>query len=435
MEHNELRPHQLLLGTKNRASGKLSDLDDRDLRYFRSCLKWVCVDQSNRWRATLSWAVFLLLVVVVPILSHVLYTCGECDQKHRRSYDAVVQVSLSSFATLSFLCLSSWFRKYGLARFLFLDKLSDVSDNVRSGYVVQFKRSIKIHCSFVIPIFAADASYKIWWFISGSSEITYFGNIYASNIIACTLMLSSWLYRTSIFFLVCILYRLISHLQLLRMDDYAQVFHKEMEVVSILKEHLGIRRTLRVISHRFRAFILSTLVLVTATQLAALLSTLRSTSDANIYKAGELALCSISLVSGLFICLRSSTKITHRAQSITALASKWHVCCTIESFDIADRETPHPNLVNQRGFDSHYDSEDEEEKDGENALDNTKMMPVYAHTTISFQKRQAFVTYLENNKAGITVYGFMLDRTWLQTIFCIQLTLLLWLLNKIVGFS
>lgn len=47
----------------------------------------------------------------------------------------------------------------------------------------------------------------------------------------------------------------------------------------------------------------------------------------------------------------------------------------------------------------------------------------------------AAVTYLENNKAGITVYGFMLDRTWIHTIFGIELALLLWLLNKTLGIS
>ena len=45
------------------------------------------------------------------------------------------------------------------------------------------------------------------------------------------------------------------------------------------------------------------------------------------------------------------------------------------------------------------------------------------------------VTYLENNRAGITVFGFMLDRTWLHTIFGIELGLLLWLLNKTIGIS
>jgi len=43
------------------------------------------------------------------------------------------------------------------------------------------------------------------------------------------------------------------------------------------------------------------------------------------------------------------------------------------------------------------------------------------------------VTYLENNRAGITVFGFMLDRSWLHSIFGIQLALSLWLLNKTIG--
>ncbi|CAM8991644.1 unnamed protein product [Rhodiola kirilowii] len=402
-----------------------------ELQYFRICLKWTCVDQSNAWRASLSWSVFFLLVIIVPILSHLLYSCSTCDEKHRRSYDAVVQISLSVFASVSFLCLSSWFRKYGLSRFLFLDRLYDVSGKVRGEYSAQFHRSTKILCAFVLPIFAVEAAYKIWWYITGATEITYFENIYLSDMIACTLMLCSWLYRTTIFFLVCILYRLICYLQILRMDDYAQVFQRETEVGSILKEHLRIRRTLRIISHRFRLFILLAIVLVTASQLAALLCTTSSTSDVNVYKAGELALCSISLVTGLFICLRSSTKITHKAQSMTCLAAKWHVCCTIDSFESAE-ETPRAQIVSSEP--QFWESEDEEEKDGEDALDNTKMVPNFSHT-ISFQKRQALVTYLENNNAGITVYGFMLDRTRLHTVFAIQLSLLLWLLNKTIGIS
>jgi len=43
------------------------------------------------------------------------------------------------------------------------------------------------------------------------------------------------------------------------------------------------------------------------------------------------------------------------------------------------------------------------------------------------------VNYFENNRAGITVYGFMLDRSTLHTIFGIQLSLVLWLLGKTIG--
>lgn len=148
---------------------------------------------------------------------------------------------------------------------------------------------MKLLCLFVLPCFAADTAYKIWWYISGANQIPYVGNIYLSHAIACILELCSWLYRTATFLLVCILFRLICHMQILKLEDFAQVFQKESEVVGVLKEHLRIRRNLKIISHRFRVFILSSLILVTASQLASLLITTRSSAKVTIYKAGELA--------------------------------------------------------------------------------------------------------------------------------------------------
>ncbi|KAA8515567.1 hypothetical protein F0562_018822 [Nyssa sinensis] len=172
--------------------------------------------------------------------------------------------------------------------------------------------------------------------------------------------------------------------------------------------------------------------LCSASQLASLLVTLESGATVNIFTSGELALCSITVVTGLFICLRSATKITHKAQSVTSLAAKWHICATINSFDDLDNETPTAQIVSSPVYpvNANWESDDEE-GDGDDELDNTKMVPILAHT-ISYQKRQALVTYFENNRAGITVYGFMLDRTWLHTIFVIQLSLTLWLLNKTI---
>ncbi|XP_057512944.1 uncharacterized protein LOC130795008 [Actinidia eriantha] len=412
--------------------------ESRELKSFKSFLTWVCVDQSNLWRSGLSGSIFFVLVIGVPLVSHFVYACSSCDSKHHRPYDGIVQLSLSLVATLSFYSLSSFAHKYGLRRFLFLDKLSDASEKVRQGYTQQLQRSMKLLSAFVLPCFIADSIYKIWWFISGGTNTPYFANVYASDIVACTFQLCSWLYRTSIFFLVCVLFRLICYLQILRLEDFARVFEKESDVGSILIEHLAIRRNLRIISHRFRVFVLLGLVFITASQLAALVVTTKSGNTVDIYTAGELALCSITLVTGLFICLRSATKITHKAQAVTCLAAKWHVCATIDSFDDLDGDTPttttqisspriHPINI--------ADSEDDsEEGDGDDDLDNTKMVHIYAHS-ISYQKRQALVTYFENNRAGITVFGFMLDRTWLHTIFAIQLSLTLWLLNKTIGIS
>lgn len=150
-------------------------------------------------------------------------------------------------------------------------------------------------------------------------------------------------------------------------------------------------------------------------------------------------MCSLTLVTGLCILLRSATKITHKAQSVTCLASKWHVCATLDSFDVNDGETPRTPAIHvcqsfpNVGTDGESESEDvgEEEDD----LDNNKLIPAYAYSTISYQKRHALVTYFENNRAGITIYGFMLDRSTLHTIFGIELSLVLWLLSKTIGIS
>lgn len=411
----------------------LNEANNFELKSYGSGLKWVFLDYSSFWKAGLSWSIFFLLNIGVPLVSHFVFSCSDCDPSHQRPFDAIVQLSLSLFAAISFLSISSFARKYGLRRFLFLNKLSEDSDKVRQGYGQQLHRSMKLLSAFVLPCFLADSVYKIWWFSTGGNQIPYLYNIYLSKLLFCILLMCSWLYRISICFLVCVLFRLTCYLQILRLEEFAQVFERESDVATILLEHLSIRRNLRVISHRFRLFILSTLILVTISQFASLLVTTEPSSRVNIATAGELALCSITLVTGLFICLRSAAKITHKAQSVTSLAAKWHACATISSFDDLGDETPSSAQIASARAPPDWDT-DNEEGDGDDVLDNTNLVPIYANT-ISYQKRQALVTYFEHNRAGITVYGFMLDRTWLHTIFAIQLSLTLWLLNKTIGIS
>ncbi|XP_074381114.1 uncharacterized protein LOC141721901 isoform X2 [Apium graveolens] len=356
----------------------------------KSLFTWVFLDQSNLWHAGLSWSIFSLLAIAVPLLSHFVYHFNNCDRNHRRPFDSIVQLSLSVLSLISFLSLSSFSRKYGLRRFLFLDKLSGVSDQVERRYIHEVHTSMRLLSSFVLPCFVADCTYKIWWFTSGRNQIPYFANAYLSSTVACIFMLSSWLYRTSIFFLVCILFQLICHLQILKLEDFAQVFHKESDVGLILLEHLTVRRNLRIISHRFRAFILFTLILVMASQFASLLVTLKKSSDFNIFNGGELALTSITLVTGLFICLRSAAKITHRAQAITCLAAKWNACSTISSFDDMENETPRAQIVAPRVDCIFGNSESDDEEGEEDVIDNTNMMPIFTRT-MSYQKRQALV--------------------------------------------
>ncbi|KAF2585570.1 hypothetical protein F2Q70_00036913 [Brassica cretica] len=379
-----------LINREKKFKRSVSNVHD-ELHSFRKYLRWMCVDQSSPWTAVLSWSMFVVFTLVVPAMSHFMLACANCDSHHSRPYDSGVQLSLSSFAALSFLCLSRFVSKFGLRRFLFFDKLWDESSTVRRGYTNQLNRSLKILFYFVAPCFLAMSSYKIWWYASGASQIPFLGNVILSDTVACLMELCSWLYRTTVIFLVCVLFRLICHLQILRLQDFAQVFQMDSDVGSILSEHLRIRRHLRIISHRYRIFILSSLILVTGSQLYSLLITTKSHAGLNVNSAGELA---VSFISLFFFCFLLDLNV-----------------------EIGDTD----------------DSEDygEEEDD----FDNNDLIPAYAYSTISFQKRQALVHYFENNKAGITVFGFTLDRSTLHTIFGIEMSLVLWLLGKTIGIS
>lgn len=94
----------------------------------------------------------------------------------------------------------------------------------------------------------------------------------------------------------------------------------------------------------------------------------------------------MSLLAGILVLLRSATKITHKAQAVTCLAAKWHVCATIDSFDTAETDSPpnHGGATSSSGSFDYDDVGDEEDE-----LDNSKFVPSYAYSTISFQKRQA----------------------------------------------
>lgn len=418
-----------LLSGKTTSYLRCLSRSDDELRAFRSCLRWMCVDQSDTCHAVVSWSIFLLLSIFVPTASHFVLNCFP----GRRAYDVAVQLSLTSASALAFICLSAFVRRYGLRRFLFLDKLVRESERVRAGYMDQLNRSFRLLSLFVMPCFAGEVVYKVWWYSSGSEKVPFpiAGRMAVGNVVACALELASWIYRVALFLFVCVLFRLMCYLQILRLQDFAAVFVEggpRSDVAEVLGEHLRIRRQLRIISHRYRSFILSSLILVSASQLVALLLTTRPRAIVNFNNAGELAMCSIGLVTGLLICLRSAAKITHKAQAITSHAATWHVCATIESD--AENPTPIPTCGDESG------EEDDEcrKEDGEEILDVRKITPCHMNN-ICYQKRQALVTYLENNRAGITVFGFVVDRTWLHALFMIEFSLVMWLLGKTVGIS
>uniref|UniRef100_A0ACD5UBR5 Uncharacterized protein n=1 Tax=Avena sativa TaxID=4498 RepID=A0ACD5UBR5_AVESA len=403
-----------------------------ELGSFRTCLRWMCVDHSDGGSAAASWLVFTLLAVAVPVAA--------CVALPRRAYDTQVQASLTLSAALAYLTLTSLVRRAGLRRLLYLDRLRHDSQDVRAGYIVQLAGSFRVLACFVLPCFLADAAYKVFWYCAHRPFPSARWWWLAA---ACALETASWMYRTAMFFMVCVLFRIICYLQILRMTGFARDFGQCADVAEVLRQHRRIRDQLRRISHRYRKFILYCLLLVTASQFSALLGATRPHAQVNIATAGELALCSLSLVAGLLICLHSAAKITHKTQAITSIAAAWHADATINTQDF-DQENPRtpgkPYLLQPQqqvppSTSSGDESDDDENSPSEDSLDTSSKFTSFHATHISYQKRQALVTYLENNRAGITVFGFVVDRTWLHALFMIEFSLVMWLLGKTIGIS
>jgi Protein of unknown function (DUF3537) len=72
-------------------------------------------------------------------------------------------------------------------------------------------------------------------------------------------------------------------------QDFVAVFGEQTVVEGVLKEHLDIRKQLKVISHRFRGFIVACLLIVTASQFTSVLLTTRKDSADDLLNTGELA--------------------------------------------------------------------------------------------------------------------------------------------------
>ncbi|CAN6583470.1 unnamed protein product [Malus baccata var. baccata] len=342
-----------------------------ELCSFKVSLKWWALDHSSCFGKFLSYFTFIFLTVLVPILTSLSLKLPSGDPI---SFNKLVQLPESSLAAIGFITLSGFFRKYGLRQLLFLDGLTDDSGFVRRGYTRELDKAFK----------------------------------------------------TGVFLLVCVMFRLTCELQILRFEGLYKLFEgREYESRIIFHEHVRIRKQLKVTSHRYRFFIIGCMFTITVSQFGALLLVLASKTEKTFLNSGDLVVCSAVELSGLFCCLMEAARITHRAQGVVAIATRWHMLLTC------------PNARSDQQWKSRQISSEANgrcrESDCEHSSDISTSVPPQQPS--SFQTRQALAAYLSHNNGGITLYGFALDRGWLHTLFAFEFSLVLWVLSKVVVLS
>ncbi|XP_051145452.1 uncharacterized protein LOC127261243 isoform X1 [Andrographis paniculata] len=418
---------------KNRESIPADDhreeesLLDKTLQRLDLFLSFLGFNQSSVWKFFVSSGAFLVIGVLLPVVILELSNCQGCEKGQIRSFEIGMVVSQACLAAASLLCLSHNLRKYGVRKFLFVDRYSGHADKFSGHYLRKISESMRLVVVWVLPccllktvreiIRIMYVHHESWW---------------QSAIILCGFVFS-WTYVTTIILSASAIFHAVCSLQILHFEDYGKLLETETDAIVLLQEHARLRYYLSKISHRFRIYLLLQFFIVTISQFVILFQITGYNGMITLINGGDYAVTSIVQVVGIILCLNASAKISHRAQGIGAMACRWHALVTCSTSDgslfrtcssvVVNSEAPHHNKL-------HIDSSesDLESLDFMTGTTNTQL----ASYMSSYHKRLALVMYLQANPGGITIFGWTVDRGLINTIFFIELTLLTVVLGKTI---
>eukprot|EP00252_Welwitschia_mirabilis_P013216 TRINITY_DN29144_c0_g1_i1.p1 TRINITY_DN29144_c0_g1~~TRINITY_DN29144_c0_g1_i1.p1 ORF type:complete len:477 (+),score=41.13 TRINITY_DN29144_c0_g1_i1:224-1654(+) len=414
--------------------------NDTMLYRFQRMLRFAGVAHpTTLLHITVAWILFIFFTFLLPAAA-VLFLSWHCPEKQKHGECAkkqeqlhcVVQLSESSLAVISFVFLSHNMKKHGLRKMLF-SKNEHERPKIRLAFRKQMKASLRLLACIGCPCLIAKSLYEIRWYRQVSLEIPFLGEKEVYHIVLTFALLISWLYRTSLFLFVCTLFRLVCTLQLIKFGKFEKHYKKGRDISSILVEHMHIRQQLLKISHRYRVFILSSLIAITASQIASLFIATAHSSDIDIIKAGNLLVCAAVQVTGFVLCLHGAARITHRAQGTVSRVSVWHALETCRSNNGCFSRSIDVNVSQVIEVDQLYVSSSDEDSTSTESTNDFSTAGSSNFESTPFQKRQALVSYLRHSNAGISIYGFVLDRGFIYTLFALELSMVLFILGLTVA--
>ncbi|GJY21107.1 hypothetical protein Tco_0393673 [Tanacetum coccineum] len=136
---------------------------------------------------------------------------------------------------------------------------------------------------------------------------------------------------------------LVCNLQIIHFDDYGNLLERETDVLVFIEEHARLRHHLSKISHTFRIYLLFVFIVVISSQFATLFQITEFRDIVTFINGGDFAVSSIAQVVGVILCLNAVAKISHSAQGIAALASRWHAFASCGPDDRSNMRFSHSN--------------------------------------------------------------------------------------------
>jgi hypothetical protein len=148
----------------------------------------------------------------------------------------------------------------------------------------------------LLPTFIIKLVHQVYWYMFVSISIFGFESSTALNVLVCCITTLGWLYKTTVFLFMCVLFRLMCSLQILRLQGYIKLLERTTDVRIIMAEHMRIRHQLSLISHRTRSFLVISLFMITFSQLWTLLVLIESAKTLSFFRAGDLVVSYVTVI-------------------------------------------------------------------------------------------------------------------------------------------
>lgn len=132
---------------------------DEALRQLETFLRVFGFCQYSLLSFALSSLSFLVFGVVTPLLCIELSNCSNCEKYQIKRFELEILVSEVVVAAISLLCISHNLRKYGVRRFLFVDRYH--------GRLIQFREEYvqRVRVSRYTQLFFVSVKFFLFYFI------------------------------------------------------------------------------------------------------------------------------------------------------------------------------------------------------------------------------------------------------------------------------
>ncbi|KAL6983855.1 hypothetical protein U1Q18_017229, partial [Sarracenia purpurea var. burkii] len=295
---------------------------DQTLQRLQLFLALLGFNQSSALSSGLSWVAFSLIGVALPVAVIEVSNCSDCDVYQIKEFEVFIVASQACLAAVSLLCISHNLRKYGIRKFLFVDRYSGQMARFSDEYIQKILGSARMLILWLAPCILLKTAREV-------TRILYMPHqSWLLSVAILLALIMSWTYVITIYLSACIFFYLVCNLQIIHFDYYGKSLEGESNVGVFIEEHVRLRHNLSKISHRFRIYLLLVFLVVSASLTVTLFLTTGYNGQITFINGADFAVLSIVQVVGIILCLNAASKISHRAQGIASLASRWHAAVT-----------------------------------------------------------------------------------------------------------